>query len=93
MHDERLDYRQWHVSGHVQGVAFRASTRARALELGVTGKAENLADGRVRVTACGTPEALDALGAWLRRGPRLARVDEVQAHGIEPFSCTGFGVG
>jgi acylphosphatase len=66
------------VSGKVQGVFFRASTRTRAQELSLTGYANNLADGRVEVHACGTAEALDALETWLRRGPPLARVAAVQ---------------
>jgi len=39
------------VSGRVQGVFYRASTRARAESLGVTGHARNLRDGRVEVLA------------------------------------------
>ena len=48
------------VAGRVQGVFFRASTRARAEALGVAGHARNLPDGRVEVLACGssTPAAL-----------------------------------
>lgn len=65
------------VSGKVQGVFFRASTRERALDLGVNGRATNLPDGRVDVVAEGSTEALDALEAWLQAGPPAARVDAV----------------
>ncbi|KRA46906.1 acylphosphatase [Pseudoxanthomonas sp. Root630] len=65
------------VSGKVQGVFFRASTRERALDLGVNGRATNLPDGRVEVVAEGSAEALDALDAWLHVGPPAARVDTV----------------
>jgi acylphosphatase len=66
------------VSGHVQGVFFRASTRERALSLGVTGYARNLRDGRVEVLACGTADAVAALCGWLSDGPPGARVSDVQ---------------
>lgn len=66
------------VSGKVQGVWFRASTREQALGLGLRGYARNLADGRVEVLAAGPEEALDALDRWLHRGPPLARVDAVE---------------
>jgi acylphosphatase len=66
------------VSGHVQGVFFRASTRERASSLGVTGYARNLRDGRVEVLACGSAEAVAALCSWLSDGPPGARVSEVQ---------------
>jgi acylphosphatase len=65
------------VSGLVQGVFFRASTQARARELGLAGHARNLADGRVEVVAQGDADALDALGRWLLEGPPSARVDAV----------------
>jgi acylphosphatase len=44
------------VGGRVQGVGFRWWTRARALELGLVGRATNLDDGRVLVVAEG-PES------------------------------------
>ena len=47
-----LRFTAW-VSGRVQGVGFRWWVRARALELGLTGFAENLEDGRVKVVAEG----------------------------------------
>ena len=66
------------VSGRVQGVFFRASTRERALKLGLRGHAVNLPDGRVEVVAAGNAEALEALAAWLEIGPRMAKVERVK---------------
>lgn len=65
------------VSGKVQGVFFRASTRERALDLGLSGRATNLPDGRVEVIAEGAAAALDALEVWLHQGPPAARVESV----------------
>jgi acylphosphatase len=65
------------VSGRVQGVWFRGSTRQKALALGLDGWARNLADGRVEVVASGPAREVDALCAWLHEGPALARVDQV----------------
>jgi acylphosphatase len=81
------------VSGRVQGVYFRAHTARHAAELGVVGHARNLDDGRVEVLAAGTPEALDALTAIVRRGPPLAVVEAVivsVADAAEVAGLTGF---
>jgi acylphosphatase len=67
-----------HVSGRVQGVYYRASTRERARELGVTGYAKNLPDGRVEVLACGEPRAVARLCEWLWIGPPSAKVTAVE---------------
>ncbi|HET7062861.1 MAG TPA: acylphosphatase [Rudaea sp.] len=66
------------VSGRVQGVFFRASTREEALRLGLTGHARNLPDGTVEVVACGDDAALAQLEAWLELGPPLAQVSRVE---------------
>lgn len=78
------------VSGRVQGVFFRASTRERALELGLRGHAVNLPDGRVEVVAAGNAEALEALAAWLEIGPRMAKVERVE-RGEVGEDCVGDG--
>jgi acylphosphatase len=65
------------VSGRVQGVWFRASTRDRARSLGLDGWVRNLPDGRVEVLVSGPEAQVEALCAWLWQGPPLARVDEV----------------
>jgi acylphosphatase len=66
------------VSGKVQGVFFRASTREQALKLGLRGYAKNLPDGRVEVLAEGDERALDALERWLHVGPPMARIESVE---------------
>ncbi|SEH04401.1 acylphosphatase [Candidatus Venteria ishoeyi] len=68
------------VTGRVQGVFFRATTRHKALQLGLTGSARNLPDGSVQVIAYGQGQALSLLRDWLRIGPDMARVDDVSCH-------------
>ncbi len=63
------------VSGRVQGVYFRESTRQRADALGLSGWVRNLDDGRVEGLACGAAKALAELQRWLHQGPPAARVD------------------
>ncbi|WP_456445396.1 acylphosphatase [Thiolapillus sp.] len=82
------------VSGRVQGVWFRETTRRKAVELGLSGQALNLPDGRVQVTACGEEQALAALQEWLWKGSPLSRVDDVRCEELtEGFSSSGFHTG
>jgi len=85
--------RRFLISGRVQGVWFRASTRQQAGQLGLSGHAVNLPDGRVEVIACGTESALDALAAWLWKGPEGAIVEDVISEAYDGQSPTGFGTG
>lgn len=71
------------VSGQVQGVWFRQSTRQRARALGLTGWVRNRRDGRVEVWAQGPPEAVDALVDWLWVGPPRAVVMGVESEDCE----------
>ena len=65
------------VHGHVQGVGFRWWTRARALELGLTGHATNKPDGRVHVVARGPRADCEKLLDLLRGDRTPGRVDTV----------------
>jgi acylphosphatase len=65
------------VEGRVQGVGFRWWIRSRALELGLTGLAENLADGRVKVVAEGPRDRCEDLLALLSGGQTPGRVRRV----------------
>jgi acylphosphatase len=56
------------VSGRVQGVGFRWWARSNALELGLVGFAENLADGRVKIVAEGDEDRCRELLARVESG-------------------------
>ncbi len=78
------------ISGRVQGVYYRESTRQEAQRLGVTGWVRNLADGRVECHLEGSVEALAQLERWLWQGPAAARVtgvvlEEVGGEGFTDF--------
>ena len=66
------------VDGRVQGVFYRATAAHRARELGVTGHAKNLADGRVEVLAYGEPDAVEAFINWLWTGSSASKVTSVE---------------
>ncbi len=66
------------VSGKVQGVFYRATTKEVADRLGLTGWVRNLPDGRVEIVAEGEEDALKNLISWCWEGPPLARVDNVE---------------
>lgn len=85
--------RRCYVSGRVQGVFFRATTQAEAQQLGVTGYARNLRDGRVEVLACGAHSQVEALCAWLAQGPAHAQVSDVNCEAAADTPPATFSVG
>nr|WP_297529334.1 acylphosphatase [Thiohalobacter sp.] len=86
--------RRCRVTGRVQGVFYRASTRRQAEALGVSGHAINLPDGAVEVLAVGPAEAVEALCAWLWAGPPAAAVREVRCEVLDPPPAVrGFATG
>jgi acylphosphatase len=65
------------VTGHVQGVVYRASAKREADRLGITGFARNEPDGSVRIDAEGSQTALHEFIDWCHIGPPMAEVDKV----------------
>ncbi len=80
------------VSGRVQGVGFRHTTKLKARELGVRGYVQNLADGNVEVWAEGATSAVEDLVAWLAHGPPLAHVDGTHVEATQPTGAEKFEV-
>lgn len=66
------------VSGRVQGVFFRDNTRRKALELGLKGYAKNLPDGDVEVVAQGDERKIHELTEFIKKGPGISKVENVQ---------------
>lgn len=65
------------VSGRVQGVAYRAFTQQMASRAGLQGGVRNLPDGRVEVEIEGERPKVEAFLEVLRKGPPMARVDDL----------------
>jgi acylphosphatase len=80
------------VHGFVQGVYFRDTVRRHADAKGVAGWVRNNRDGTVEAVFEGAGEAVKALVALCRAGPRGARVDDVEVFVEEPEQLSGFSV-
>jgi acylphosphatase len=80
------------VSGRVQGVSYRATTRERARERGVDGWVRNLDDGRVEAVFEGPDAAVEGLVEWCHEGSPRAEVRAVDAETEPPESLEGFEV-
>jgi acylphosphatase len=75
-----------YISGHVQGVFFRAATQHAAKGFMLSGWVRNKADGRVEAVFEGKDENVDKMLEWCHIGPPAARVEKVL---IEEESYTG----
>lgn len=75
------------VSGKVQGVFYRASTKKAAERLGVKGWVRNKEDGSVLIEAEGSEGQMKDFIGWCRQGPPFAQVEKVD---IEEKPVTGY---
>ena len=81
-----------YVSGKVQGVYFRATTREEARKQDVDGWVRNLDDGRVEAVFEGPEEDVESLIEFCHQGSKAARVDDVEVSYEEPQGEDGFRV-
>lgn len=72
------------VFGLVQGVFFRYTTRKVARKLGLTGFVKNMPDGSVYIEAEGSEEKLNELIKFAKKGPKYARVDNIEYEFFDP---------
>jgi acylphosphatase len=80
------------VKGHVQGVFYRASTKAVADQLGVKGLVSNEPNGDVFIEAEADPMTLDLFLDWCKEGPEHANVISVESHEGELKNYRNFEV-
>jgi acylphosphatase len=72
------------IFGDVQGVGFRYFAQSHARRLGLDGYVRNRYDGAVEVEAEGDASSLEQFLDTLRKGPRVARVQDVRVNWM-PF--------
>jgi acylphosphatase len=80
------------VHGSVQGVFFRDTTRRKAESGGVAGWVRNCSDGSVEALFEGDPDAVEAMVAFAREGPRGAQVERVDVSDAQPEGGDGFRI-
>jgi acylphosphatase len=78
------------VSGRVQGVFYRATCARLARDKGLAGSVRNRPDGGVEAVFEGPRNEVEEMVAWCRRGPDLARVDEVVVSDEDPLGEADF---
>jgi acylphosphatase len=74
------------ISGRVQGVWFRASTKEKAEQLGLTGWVMNTRDGKVEAVFEGEENFLQEMLSWCHQGPPHSRVENVEIKKQSPKS-------
>ena len=81
------------IRGRVQGVSYRAWTKEKADGLGLSGWVRNRPDRSVEALFSGPSDLVERILGLCRKGPLLARVDEVAVtEGAEAPSSPGFTV-
>jgi len=80
------------VTGKVQGVFYRASTKAVADQLGIKGFAKNEEDGSVYIEAEGDEPILESFLEWCNEGPDRSRVEQVESNAGELKNYRNFEV-
>ncbi|QCP90875.1 MULTISPECIES: acylphosphatase [Haloarcula] len=80
------------VSGRVQGVYYRATTRERAQDQGVNGWVRNLDDGRVEAVFEGPDADVEAMVEFCHEGSERANVTDVEVEYEDPEGVDGFEV-
>ena len=72
------------ISGRVQGVWFRASTKQKAEQLGLTGWVKNTHEGNVEAVFEGDDKKISEIISWCHQGPPMAKVVNVEVNNQAP---------
>ena len=87
-----MKHYQLRITGKVQGVFFRQSSKEKADALGLNGFARNQPDGSVYIEVEGEPDSLQQFVAWCKQGPPMARVEQVTQTQAPVKGYTAFDV-
>jgi acylphosphatase len=84
--------RRVRAHGRVQGVFFRDSVRREAARRDVAGWARNCSDGTAEAVFEGSPDAVDTMVEFVRRGPGHAQVSSLEVADEAPEGLSGFDI-
>ena len=74
------------ISGRVQGVWFRATTKQQADKRNIVGWVRNTSDGKVEAVFQGNENQVDDMVSWCYEGSSLSHVDTVDVTSIDEDS-------
>ncbi|MGI4856228.1 MAG: acylphosphatase [Janthinobacterium lividum] len=77
--DTSLETYSVRIQGRVHSVGYRASAVRQAHMIGVRGWVRNVDDGSVEAIVQGSPDQVDLMLEWMRRGPPAARVVSLES--------------
>ena len=81
------------ISGRVQGVWFRANTKNKAEQLGITGWVRNTDDGKVEALFEGEDDLIKEMLEWCKHGPPMAKVTDVKVKkNFDQDECNSFSI-
>ena len=80
------------VTGKVQGVYYRQSTREKAAELQITGEVKNMPDDSVHIIATGEEVKIESFVTWCKQGPPRAKVEHVTVEELPLRSFEKFSI-
>ena len=81
------------ISGKVQGVWFRANTKNKAEQLGITGWVRNTNDGKVEALFEGEDDNIKEMIEWCKHGPTMAKVTDVRVkRNPDQDECNSFSI-
>lgn len=80
------------IKGNVQGVGFRADTRTRSRNKDIMGWVKNLEDGGLEAVLEGEKDDVAELMDWMREGPTMANVENVELDEEEPIFVESFEI-
>jgi acylphosphatase len=81
------------ISGKVQGVWFRANTKNKAEQLGITGWVRNTNDGKVEALFEGEDDNIKEMLEWCKHGPTMAKVTDVRVkRNPDQDECNSFSI-
>ncbi len=80
------------IKGKVQGVFFRATAKAEANQIGITGIVKNRDDNSVEIIASGSDQNLEQFIAWAKKGSPASIIEKISIEEIPEEFFSSFSI-